>query len=72
MNISTNMCKWDILSFSTYKYVSMILPILLGLASQSKQVYYACLVYASGALAFFLVRTLKLRIEPEVIINIYN
>ena len=66
MNISTNLCKWDILSFSTYKYVAMIAILLAGLVLQSKTGYYAALVYVSGALAFFLVRTLKLRIEPEV------
>ena len=66
MNISTNLCKWDILSFSTYKYVAMIALLLAGLLMQSKSAYYAALLYVSGALAFFLVRTLKLRIEPEV------
>ncbi|TRY64314.1 hypothetical protein TCAL_04620 [Tigriopus californicus] len=66
MNISTNMSKWDILSFSTYKYVAMIFIVLLGLVFQSTAAYYAALFYSSGALAFFLVRALKLRIEPEV------
>ena len=32
----------------------------------SSQAYYAILAYVSAAIAFFLVRTLKLRIEPEV------
>eukprot|EP00095_Tigriopus_kingsejongensis_P005865 maker-scaffold38_size502422-snap-gene-1.18 protein:Tk05865 transcript:maker-scaffold38_size502422-snap-gene-1.18-mRNA-1 annotation:"protein yif1b-b-like" len=66
MNIVTNMCKWDILSFSTYKYVAMIFIILIGLVLQSTTAYYVALVYSSGALAIFLVRALKLRIEPEV------
>ena len=66
MNVATNLCKWDILSFSTYKYVAMIVLVLSGLVLRSGTGYYLALLYVSGALAFFLVRTLKLRIEPEV------
>ena len=67
MSIKTNLCKWDVLSFSSYKYVGMIVLLLAGgLVLPSAQAYYAALAYVSGALAFFLVRTLKLRIEPEV------
>ena len=65
MSINSNLCKWDVLAFSTYKYVAMIAVILSGLLSQSKSVYYGSLAYTSLALALFLIRTLKLRIEPE-------
>lgn len=58
--------QWDVLSFSCYKYVGMIILLLFGLMFNSTQGYYLALLYVSGALAFFLVRTLKLRIEPEV------
>jgi hypothetical protein len=44
----------------------MIFALLVGLVLQTKG-YYIALVYLSAALAFFLLRTLKLRIEPEVI-----
>ena len=66
MSINTTLTKWDIVSFSTYKYVAMIVVLLAGLLLQSKVAYYAALAYVSSALAFFLLRTLKLRIEPEV------
>ena len=66
MSIHSHLNKWDIVSFSTYKYVGMICVLLAGLLSASKLVYYAALAYVSAALAFFLLRTLKLRIEPEV------
>jgi len=66
MSIATNLCKWDVLSFSTYKYVGMTALLLVGLVSPAHAYYYCALAYVSGALAFFLVRTLKLRIEPEV------
>ena len=67
MSINTSLTKWDIVSFSTYKYVGMIVVLIAGLVFQSKTAYYVCLGYVSSALAFFLLRTLKLRIEPEVI-----
>jgi hypothetical protein len=43
----------------------MIFALLIGLVLHTKG-YYIALVYLSAALAFFLLRTLKLRIEPEV------
>lgn len=66
MSIGTNLSKWDVLSFSTYKYVGMIALVAFGLIVRSTTAYYAALAYVSGALVFFLMRTLKLRIEPEV------
>ena len=66
MSIGTNLSKWDVLSFSTYKYVGMIALVAFGLIARSTTAYYAALAYVSGALVFFLMRTLKLRIEPEV------
>jgi len=66
MSIRSHLNKWDIVSFSAYKYVGMICVLLAGLLSASKLVYYAALGYVSAALAFFLLRTLKLGIEPEV------
>lgn len=65
MSINTSLTKWDILSFSSYKYVSIIAVLLGGLLLGSKG-YYLALIYSSSAFMFFLLRTLKLRIEPEV------
>ena len=65
MRGNTSLTKWDILSFSSYKYVGIIVVLMLGLLLNSKG-YYIGLVYVSAALMFFLLRTLKLRIEPEV------
>ena len=65
MSINTSLTKWDILSFSSYKYVGIIVVLLTGLLLQTKG-YYLSLIYISAALMFFLLRTLKLRIEPEV------
>lgn len=46
----------------------MIVALLVGLVLHSKG-YYIALLYLSAALAFFLLRTLRLRIEPEVNIS---
>lgn len=65
MSINTSLTRWDILSFSSYKYVCIIVVLLSGLLLGTKG-YYIGLIYVSAALTFFLLRTLKLRIEPEV------
>jgi len=64
MSINTTLAKWDFLAFSMYKYVGMIVCLLMGLISGT--VYYATLAYSAAALALFLFRTLHLRVEPEV------
>ena len=66
MSINTSLSKWDILSFSSYKYVGIIAVLISGLLLNTKG-YYIGWIYVSIAYMFFLLRTLKLRIEPEVI-----
>ena len=66
MNINTSLTKWDILAFSSYKYVGIIAVLISGLLLSTKG-YYIGLIYVSVSFMFFLLRTLKLRIEPEVI-----
>ena len=70
MSINTTLVKWDILSFSCYKYVGVIAVLLIG--AYSSLTYYLTLAYVSSALFFFLLRTLRLRIEPEVRIRTYT
>ena len=70
MSINTSLTKWDILSFSSYKYVGIIVVLMLGLLLNSKG-YYIGWIYVSAALMFFLLRTLKLRIEPEVSLFVF-
>ena len=67
MSINTTLAKWDILSFSCYKYVGVITVLVIG--GYSSLTYYLALAYVSSALFFFLLRTLRLRIEPEVCTN---
>jgi hypothetical protein len=69
MSINTSLTKWDILSFSSYKYVGINVVLVLGLMLNSMG-YYIVLAYVSVAFIFFLLRTLKLRIEPEVLMRL--
>jgi len=65
MSINTTLAKCDILAFCMYKYVGMILCLMVGLFFSTSG-YYPSLAYTSLALALFLFRTLHLRVEPEV------
>lgn len=63
-NIKTNLKMLDLLAFAGYKYVGIICAVLLSLLLK-KAGYYIGLIYCSIALAFFLVRTLRVQILPE-------
>jgi len=65
MNINTTLAKCDILAFCMYKYVGMILCLVMGMFFSTTGYYFA-LAYTALALALFLFRTLHLRVEPEV------
>merc|ERR1712112_302494 len=62
--INSSLCKWDLIAFSSYKYVPMIACLLAQLLGKSA--YYSCLAYTAAALALFLFRTLHRRVEPSV------
>merc|ERR550525_2227344 len=62
---SSSLSKCDIVAFCMYKYVGMILCLVMGLFFSTSG-YYAALAYTALALALFLFRTLHLRVEPEV------
>jgi hypothetical protein len=64
-NIKTTLRTLDLLAFSGYKFVGIIVSILVSLIG-AKTAYYSCLVYVNFALAFFLVRTLKAQVLVEV------
>ncbi|XP_044744921.1 protein YIF1B [Coccinella septempunctata] len=63
--IQTNLRTLDLLAYSGYKFVGMILSVLISLVA-GKTGYYACLVYTNFALAFFLIRALKAQVLSEV------
>nr|CAG4649569.1 EOG090X0ATU [Scapholeberis mucronata]SVE93797.1 EOG090X0ATU [Scapholeberis mucronata] len=69
MNIQTKLTIFDILSFSSYKYVGMIVAIVVSFAVPSA--YHFALAYVSAATMFFLIRSLKVQILPESSNNPY-
>ncbi|KAJ3649239.1 hypothetical protein Zmor_020992 [Zophobas morio] len=64
-NIKTTLRTFDLLAFSGYKFVGIIVSILVSLVG-ARTAYYSCLIYVNLALAFFLVRTLKAQVLVEV------
>ena len=64
MNISTNLKYLDLIAFCGYKYVGMILSLLAGLVTNMLG-YYLVLLWTSGAVAFFLVQTLRVKVLPH-------
>ncbi|XP_040574322.1 protein YIF1B [Lepeophtheirus salmonis] len=63
-NIPSDLSKWDVLAYSSYKYVGVVLLCLIGLIG-SRLIYYLSLIYTSIAVMVFLARSLKRRINPE-------
>lgn len=63
MNLSTSLSMLDLLAYCGYKYVGINAALLVFLLFQ-KFGYYVMLLYFSASLAFFLTRSLKLRVIP--------
>nr|SVE74360.1 EOG090X0ATU [Daphnia barbata] len=63
MNIQTKLTSFDILAFSSYKYVGMIVAVVVSFLMPSA--YHIALIYVSVATMFFLIRSLKVQILPE-------
>ena len=57
MNINTTLSKFDIAAFCMYKYVGMIICLMVGMFFSTGG-YYPSLAYTALALALFLFRTL--------------
>lgn len=64
MNMDTSLRTLDLLAYCGYKYVGINFALLVSLAFK-RFGYYIVLIYFSISLAFFLVRSLKLRVIPE-------
>ncbi|TPP65788.1 Protein YIF1B [Fasciola gigantica] len=63
LNVQSNISYLDAIAFSGYKFVSMIVTLLSYLLLDLPG-YYFSLVYLSFAIAFLLIRTLKLKVLP--------
>ncbi|KAK0182648.1 hypothetical protein PV327_000763 [Microctonus hyperodae] len=64
MNLDTSLRTLDLLAYCGYKYVGINAALLISLVME-KFGYYTILIYFSISLAFFLIRSLKLRVIPE-------
>lgn len=64
IQIKTSLRTLDLLAFSGYKFVGTIVSILISIVAGNTG-YYVCLVYINLALAFFLVRSLKVQVLNE-------
>lgn len=64
-NIQTSLRTLDLLAYSGYKFVGIIISILLSLLG-GKTAYYIGLIYCSLSLAFYLIRTLRIQVIQEV------
>jgi len=58
ISISQALCIWDVLSYTGYKYVGMIVT-LFAYVFGGQFVYYCALGYTSLAAVFFLIRSVK-------------
>lgn len=64
MQVETNLRTLDLLAYAGYKFVGTIFSILVSLIG-GRSGYYSCLIYTNLALAFFLVRSLKVQVLTE-------
>lgn len=64
MNLDTSLRTLDLLAYCGYKYVGINACILVSLIFR-RFGFYSVLAYFSVSLAFFLVRSLKLRVIPQ-------
>lgn len=64
MNLQTSLTTLDLLAYCGYKYIGINAALLTSLLFR-KFGYYVMLLYFSVSLAFFLMRSLKLRVIPQ-------
>lgn len=64
IQVDTSLKTFDLLAYSGYKFVGTIFSISSYLVG-GKTAYYCCLIYSNLALAFFLVRSLKVQVLSE-------
>ncbi|CAF3177894.1 unnamed protein product [Rotaria socialis] len=65
-NIRSKLRTLDLIAFCGYKYVGMIVALLSYFITDSLFVYRCALLYVSIALSYFLVKSLRLQILPDV------
>lgn len=64
VNVRTDLGTWDVVAFCGYKYFGMIIIVAAGLMFGSMG-YWGSLAYMSLTIAYFLIKTLRLKILPH-------
>lgn len=64
IHVETNLRTLDLVAYSGYKFVGIILSTLVSLLG-GRTGYYCCLIYCNLALAFFIIRSLKVAVLSE-------
>ncbi|KAG0048687.1 hypothetical protein BGZ83_006402 [Gryganskiella cystojenkinii] len=65
LNITSEVPILDLLAYSGYKFVGIILSIIFQLSKAPRSVFWAVFLYAGAATGFFLLRSLRYVILPE-------
>ena len=63
VGVKCGLTIFHLLAFSSYKFVPIILCLLVSYFLNSSTAYYACLAYTSLSLAFFIMRSLHVTIQ---------
>lgn len=64
IHVETSLRSLDLMAYSGYKFVGIIISTLISLLG-GRTGYYSCLIYSNVALAFFIVRSLKIAVLTE-------
>ncbi|KAG0040733.1 hypothetical protein BGZ82_010551 [Podila clonocystis] len=65
LNITSEVSMLDLLAYSGYKFVGIIVSILAQMSKAPKTVFWTVFLYTGGATGFFLLRSLRYVILPE-------
>ncbi|KAF9361000.1 hypothetical protein BGX26_006766 [Mortierella sp. AD094] len=65
LNITSEVPILDLLAYSGYKFVGIIVSIIVQLSSAPKSVFWSVFLYTGAATGFFLLRSLRYVILPE-------
>lgn len=71
ISVHTDLTTFDLIAYSGYKYVGMIISILGGLLF-GRDGYYVALAWTSCALMFFIVRSLRMKVLSSVSDSVTN
>ncbi|KAF9107250.1 hypothetical protein BGX29_006936 [Mortierella sp. GBA35] len=65
LNITSDVPMLDLLAYSGYKFVGIIVSIIVQLSNMPRSVFWSVFLYTGAATGFFLLRSLRYVILPE-------